>query len=129
MRPDWVMRSFPEEEQKKQPPLQEEQHISPAFALVMLAIIILPPFACKLLSTILLVFETFIHSFSDALKEFFRAAPSEAAFLTGVCIGLTLYYSFRRNKNTGAESKTQQPSAGTSEDEIPAPQVHQTFGA
>ena len=129
MRPDWVMRSFPEYEQEKKVPRQEEKPLHPAAAPAMLAVVLLLPFAGKLLSSALPVFESVLRFVSGALKEFFRAAPSEAAFLTGICIGLTLYYCFRGNKNTAEESKTQQSSAGTSEEEVPAPQVHHTFGA
>ena len=129
MRTDWVMRSFPEEEQKKQPPRQEDKPISPAFGLCIVALFICLPLVGKLFSAILLVFGTIFRFLSGVLKEFFRAAPDEAAFLTGVCIGLRLYFRFRRNKNTVEESKAQQPSAGTCEEEIPAPQVHHTFDA
>ena len=123
MRTDWVMRSFPEEEQKKQP-RQEDKPVSPVFGLCIVALFICLPLVGKLFSAILLVFGTIFRFLSGVLKEFFRAAPDEAAFLTGICIGVRLYYRFRRNKNTAEEAKAQQPSADVPEEEIPAPQAH-----
>ena len=123
MRTDWVMRSFPEEE-KKQPPRQEDKPISPAVGLGIVAFLMFLPFVGKLFSAVLLVFGTIFRFLSGILKEFFRAAPDVAAFLTGICIGVRLYYRFRRNKNTAEEAKAQQPSADVPEEEIPAPQAH-----
>lgn len=128
MRTDWVMRSFPEEE-KKQPPRQEDKPVSPALGLGLVAFFLGLPFVGKILGGILLVFGIILRAFSGALKEFFSAAPMTAAVLTGICIGLRLYYRFRGNKNNAEETKVQQPSAGTFAEEAPAPQVHHTFNA
>ena len=122
MRTDWVMRSFPEEE-KKQPPRQEDKPISPAVGLGIVAFLMFLPFVGKLFSAVLLVFGTIFRFLSGILKEFFRAAPMTAAVLTGICIGLRLYYRFRRSSNN-EETKAQQSSADTSAEEAPAPQVH-----
>ncbi len=55
MRTDWVMRSFPEEE-KKQPPRQEDKPISPTVGLGIVAFLMFLPFVGKLFSAVLLVF-------------------------------------------------------------------------
>jgi hypothetical protein len=119
------MRSFPEEE-KKQPPRQADKPVSPALGLGLVAFFLGLPFVGKMLGGILLVFGIILRAFSGALKEFFSAAPTTAAVLTGICIGLRLYYRFRGSSNN-EETKAQQSSAGTSAEEAPAPQIHHTF--
>lgn len=126
MRTDWVMRSFPEEKQKKQSPRQADKPVSPALGLGLVAFFLGLPFVGKILGGILLVFGIILRAFSGALKEFFSAAPTTAAVLTGICIGLRLYYRFRGSSNN-EETKAQQSSAGTSAEEAPAPQIHHTF--
>ena len=129
MRNDWKMRSFPEYDQEKKAPRREEFHIPPVFVLIIPAFFTGLPYAIKNAAVIFSVPGAFFRSFSDALKEFFRAAPAEAAVLTGICIGLGLYCRFRGSKNKTDEPESEQLSAGTSAEEGDASRNNRTFSA
>lgn len=129
MRTGWKMRSFPEYDQKKETPCRDETDIPAAIALIVPAFFICFPFIRKMISVILPELETVFRSISDALKEFFRAAPTEAAVLIGICIGLRLYCRFRGSKSRTDPSKKEQPSAGLSAEEEPVPQAYSAFDA